>query len=1047
MILYHRQRPGTSCGNDHSILILLFCYLAFCLESHSTTAIPLNDDFMLEHWSVEDGLPGTQAISLAQSTDGYIWIGTHYGIARFDGIKFTVFDDTTPGIPPGSCFEIKAARQGTLWLKFGKTLVYYENGQFTPFPENKRLPGQIRMLTSTASGHLIIGAIHRESKTVTILELSSTRIVHRRDFPNPQALKFVSLAATADPSGKTWWRFGPTIGEISDKGFVETNRDRSWNRKLRPITGSLRGGIWVLTGNGISRLDNNRWIKDEIELQPTHADSVTQIREDGNGDLWLSLRKLNPNSDASLAKYEPNTHGILEHSQIIELGPRSATLIDHQNEVWLAKGSDMRANRSGLFHLRKRHFHDTKTIPELNKPIHSFAESLEGELIIGTYQDTYAVKSSQHFLTPFEPPAALTRVANGKSWTLLTDAPHSIWIGKYSLNLAPAPTLAFANLHLDETHQVIHTNVSVSLKRPRTTAICKDKEGVIWIGDITHGLLKIADGEQTRFTEPFLPNNHIQSLACDPEGTIWIGTNQTGILCYKDEAFYQLTEAEGSPTGQIRAILVEPDGTLWFATGGRGIYRYQEGVFTEFSTKHGLPTNEISTIVDDGVGHLWFGSYNGVHRVAKRDLQSVAKGSKKILYVESFDLADGLSSLQCSSGHPSSLRTHDGRLWFATVEGANVVNPRTIPNSRISPPVHLEDVILDGIPYNHEARTSNSDTNGKFRIASDVKRIEFAYTGISFANASEILFRYQLTGDSDEWNEVGTQRSVIIPRLEPGEYRFRVQCANGPGNWSPQAATLEFIVVGRFWESKYFAVYLVIGLVLLIVGGIRIRWIQIERRQAAKDKFTRNILEHQEADRKRIASELHDSLEQNLLVIKNRALLTQRKGKNTESTDKALQEISEISSSSIEEVRSIASNLRPYQIDRLGLQKAIQSMLNQVANASGLSINYEIEETSRKLSPQLQITLYRIVQEATNNILKHSNASQATVTLLVSDVAITLRVKDNGSGFEPAEVEKRAGKGFGVSGIQERANMMKGTCDLKTARGAGTEWVIRFPSS
>ena len=221
--------------------------------------------------------------------------------------------------------------------------------------------------------------------------------------------------------------------------------------------------------------------------------------------------------------------------------------------------------------------------------------------------------------------------------------------------------------------------------------------------------------------------------------------------------------------------------------------------------------------------------------------------------------------------------------------------------------------------------------------------------------------------------------------------------------------------------------------------------VRTEQRQAAKAQFARDVLEHQESDRKRIANELHDSLEQNLLVIKNHALLTRRHHDEPEKMTKVLENISAISTDSIEEVRRIASNLRPYQIDRLGLSKAIQSMLNQLANATELSIEHEIETTPHNLSPELQINLYRIVQEATNNILKHAQATQTTITLLVSDHAITLRIRDNGTGFNTEKIQRDDGKGFGINGIRERATMLKGTCELKTAPGQGTEWVIRFP--
>jgi len=353
--------------------------------------------------------------------------------------------------------------------------------------------------------------------------------------------------------------------------------------------------------------------------------------------------------------------------------------------------------------------------------------------------------------------------------------------------------------------------------------------------------------------------------------------------------------------------------------------------------------------------------------------------------------------------------------------------------------------ILDGVSYDRNTLTDILAEDEVAPISAGINRIEIHYTAINFSDPEEVRFRYRLEGVSNAWIEIGNQRSVIIPRLSPGSYRFLLQAANSDGVWNKEGVRLSLNVEGQFWERTSFQVLFCLTFIAIIAAGLRLRWVRSEQRQVAKAQFARDVLEHQESDRKRIANELHDSLEQNLLVIKNHALLTQQRNDNSERITKVLDNISSISTDSIEEVRRIASNLRPYQIDRLGVSKAIQGMLNQIANATNLSIEHEIETTPHDLSPEVQINLYRIVQEATNNILKHAQATHITITLLVSDYAITLRIRDNGKGFNTEETQRDEGKGFGINGIHERAAMLKGTSELKTAPGHGTEWVIRFP--
>jgi signal transduction histidine kinase len=576
--------------------------------------------------------------------------------------------------------------------------------------------------------------------------------------------------------------------------------------------------------------------------------------------------------------------------------------------------------------------------------------------------------------------------------------------------------------------------------------LCEDQEGNLWIGDRTKGLFKLNDGELTHLnSETAALPSEIQSLACGKDNTLWIGTSMNGLFRLRNHVLYHFREADGCPEGQIRAIHIDQDNTLWLAFGGRGIYRYKDNAFVGFTTNNGLPTNEISTIIDDELGYLWFGSFNGIHRIAKSDIENIASGNSKILFIDSFDEADGLSTIQCSSGHPSSYRTSNGHLWFATVAGANVVAPRSIPNRPTPPPIRIESMVLDGVFYDRYALTDSLSTSEAIHISSGINRIEIHYTAINFSDPEEVRFRYRLEGVSNGWIEIGNQRSVVIPRLSPGSYDFLLQAANSDGVWNTDEASLSLEVEGQFWERTSFQILLGFTLISVIAAGLRFRWIRSEQRQAAKAQFARDVLEHQESDRKRIANELHDSLEQNLLGIKNHALLTQRQSDHSERVTKVLDDISSISTASIEEVRRIASNLRPYQIDRLGLSKAIQGMLNQIASATELSIEHEIETTPHDLSAELQINLYRIVQEATNNILKHAQATQTTITLLVSDYAITLRIRDNGTGFNPEVPQRDEGKGFGINGIRKRTAMLKGTCELKTAQGQGTEWGIRFP--
>ena len=576
----------------------------------------------------------------------------------------------------------------------------------------------------------------------------------------------------------------------------------------------------------------------------------------------------------------------------------------------------------------------------------------------------------------------------------------------------------------------------------RITALCRDLDGRLWIASRDDGLAAW-DGTQTiRFSvADGLPTNLINALACDSKGRIWIGTVDAGLVLYSGGAFKHFSPEDGFSANQVRSILVDKEDTLWIGTGGRGIFRLREGVFTQFSTRDGLPVNEVNTIVDDELGYLWFGSYRGIHRVARRNLEAVADGKSPHLYVNSFTLADGLSSMQCSLGHPASLRTTDGRLWFGTTKGVNVVDPKDLQFNPNPPRVFIESVRINGRPM-----TGFSENDPNIVLSAGSNRIDIDYTALSFAAPREIQFRHRLKGSDTSWTEAGRQRSATFSALRPGRYRFQVLAANNHGVWNEEGASVNILVKAQFWQTGWFRAVASLSFVGLGIGFYRIRILQEKSRRTAKEQFARDVIEHQEGDRRRVARELHDSLEQNLLVMKNRAMMTLLSSESPNSATEALREISEISSASISEVRAIAHNLRPYQIDRLGLTKAIESMFRQLSEASGLEIQHQVDPLDDRLDPELQINLYRMIQEGMNNILKHAGANRATVIVLLSERELKVRIEDNGKGFDSSQLQRsRAQRTFGLNGIHERVELFRGECTVSSRPGQGCKWWIRIP--
>ena len=313
--------------------------------------------------------------------------------------------------------------------------------------------------------------------------------------------------------------------------------------------------------------------------------------------------------------------------------------------------------------------------------------------------------------------------------------------------------------------------------------------------------------------------------------------------------------------------------------------------------------------------------------------------------------------------------------------------------------------------------------------------LEISYTGLSYIKSEQMKFKYKLEGLDADWVDAGTRRVAYFPYLPPGEYTFRVIAANSDSVWNDKGASLNVIVRAAFWQQLWFWLLCAGAVIGTADFAIRGRIVQLRNKQAEREAFSRRLIESQEGERKRIAAELHDSLRQNLLIVKNWALIGLNVLEKDNPARDHLHEISETTSLALDEVREIAHNLRPYQLERLGLTNTIEQMVRQVKNSSDIEFITEIDNIDGLLSKESEINLYRVVQECVNNILKHSAAKNAWLLIKRTANGAQITCRDNGQGFD-TEAGSRKG-GTGLTGMAERVRMLGGHYTMETAAGKG----------
>jgi signal transduction histidine kinase len=543
------------------------------------------------------------------------------------------------------------------------------------------------------------------------------------------------------------------------------------------------------------------------------------------------------------------------------------------------------------------------------------------------------------------------------------------------------------------------------------------------------------EGQLTRYTtREGLASDRVQCLAQDPGGDMWIGTLR-GLNRISAGEVIRFPGEDVLTRKTIRALYVDQRGALWIGMLGSGLGRLYKNQLQIITTRHGLPSDAVEQILEDDDGHLWLGTFSGIVRVSRDELDACAEGRQGFVKPMTLGLEDGMAMPRCGTGfQPSCLKSRSGTLWFCTPGGLVTVDPKSIKPSTQPPPVYIEEATADDRLL---ALATRSVT-----VPPGARRVSFRYTALSFSAPEKILFRYFLENYDDQWINAGVTREATYTRLPAGKYQFRVSAGDKDGVWNTAGAVLGVIVVPPWWQSWWFRGLAMAGLAGMVFSAYELRIYRHKKARTAQEVFARRLIESQEQERKRVAAELHDSLGQSLQVIKGRAQLGLNRTSNSPESAKEFQEISTAASQAIQEVRTISHALRPAELDQLGLAKAIEWMVEKTNATSATRFACELDGVDG-LTPEMQISLYRIAQEGINNVLKHAQATETILELKREAGNVRFSIFDNGRGF----VRPARSDGQGLLGIAERARLLGGKFEIQSAQGKGTRLTVTIPLS
>jgi signal transduction histidine kinase/ligand-binding sensor domain-containing protein len=984
----------------------------------------------LQRLTIDNGLSQNFIFCIYQDSQGFMWFGTKEGLNRYDGYRFTVYrhNPFNPNsIPDNYVTEILEDNSGMLWIgtalgglcSFDPRREIFSRYRYDSLDANSLTSNRITSLAEDNRGNLWIGT----EWGLNMLDQSRRRLTRFLHSPtDPSSISNNNIRKVVKDSSGTLWvatASGINIFHNSSQTFsrfyhVPGNSNTISSNDVYSICVTKNGSVWFGLGRSLEVFQSGRFVRHDLPGDPKLPHNVTRIVEDQNGTLWFS-------SLGALMNFHPKE----KQFNVVRTKPSVVSLFcDNTGALWFGTngyGVERYSKRDDRFELFPE-----KRIEEvvfgdiisrlqsycgktLSYPIihgQSFAEDSAGNVWIATLWDGiffYDITKKSFKRFQFRPEL---------KYNDLRRKVYFVYVGQ-SGKILIGTQYGVAQLHPNNgqfTYQRLYPDDYTLLGFERVsnsydiTCIYEDRFGVLWVGTPVLGLIRYdpTDGSKRYYSFRFddstsINTNFILSIEPDPQ---------------------------------------QPQRYLWLGTDGGGLNKFdmQSGRAEHFTEKNGLPNNVVYAVLADRSGNLWMSTNRGL-----------CKFNPITQALHRFDVREGLQSNEFN--RRESYKARDGKIYFGGIYGVNAFYPENIVINTHIPPVVITDCKIFNRSLSlgdEEAILRQTITFTDTMIVNYRDNIlSFEFAALDFSTPWKNKYAYMLEGFNPAWIFIGTERSVTFTNLDPGEYLFRVKGSNGDGVWNEKGASLRIIVLPPYYKTWWFQAGVVILMMLAIAITVRRRFARIRREHQLQEEFSRQLLARQEQDRERIAAELHDSLGQNLLVVKNRAILGSNASGETTETKTHFDFISSIVSDTLKEVREISHNLRPYQLDRLGLTDALHATAEKVQQSSSIILHHTIDDVDQLFTKEQEINLYRIVQESLNNVIKHSQATRATLSVRRADKTVTILVEDNGRGLSDEETQQT--KGFGLRGMRERVKILNGTISIRSSPDQGTTLQFEIP--
>jgi len=956
-----------------------------------------------QSWVMENGLPQNTVQAMAQTKDGFIWLGTEVGLVRFDGNSFQVFDrNSSPALPGNDVRCLLEAKDGALWVGTSEGLARIKDGVARAFTAKEGLPGNnIRTLAQTGDGLLwawtdsglarLIGD-RFVPDSITEQEVPATAVIPygaglwvesalRKAVYKAGNWNYVQYYAEFPKDGIAYLDDFPKAGSLfGSKSLIEITRDSVFVTHPKDVVARLEvgvalpgsriqaehvdreGALWIGTNAGLAR-----WVAGKLQrlpvTDPLASASVLSLMEDREGNLWVGT--------------ETGGLHILRDQRFRTMGAREGLSSDATTTVVEDGAGTLWVGTSG-------------------GGLNAFKRTSAGNSPVKTYSVRNGLVSDVIL--------SLAAAPNGDLWVGTPDGLNRIRHGAIA-SFTSADGLADDFIR----------------------SLLADADGSLWVGT-RRGLTHWTGGRPGERMETYtqatgLGSDLVGAMARDTSGDLWVATF-AGLSRLKGGKIENYTTANGLSSNVVTALLPRANGTLLIGTQDHGWNEWDGKRFAAIADK-GLEKTTIHAILDDGGNHLWFATGNGI---ARCDC-NMAGGCTH--WIE-FGAADGLRSREtATNSHPSAWRSADGHLWFATPKGLVEVDPAHFPVNTVPAPVAIERFAVDDVAQ--ALRAADFLTV----IPAGHVHFQFDYAGLSFSAPQKVRYRYMLEGFDKGWTEAGARRTAYYTTLPPGRYTFRVQAANNDGLWNSEGAALKFELRPHFYQTVWF--YL---LLLAAVGGLVV--LLLRRRLLVAQRQFNAVL----GERNRIAREIHDTLAQGYvgISVQLEVLAELLRHSKVEAAAKHLDTTRGYVREGLADAWQSIWALRSQDSGETTLPVRMRRMV-ETDGGHGLEAKFSIYGAYRPLPPGTERELLRVAQEAIHNVKKHAGAKHLFVQLEYGPAEIALEVRDDGRGFAAeGRLESPPGH-YGVTGMRERATAIGGRLEISSEPGSGTVVRLSAPAA